>query len=249
MTDRYYAMMQTFIMLTKYKGKSHQQYRVMDALHYFSRSYVHRVRSMLICPLLFELCSGIMKQEVQLAINLNLQRLWDLTIKLTTLLHSWNSRTKFTAGQSTTQTIWFLSTHQRAETSVVLSDLCDLNRTVYLYVLSCISLFLYTIIAGQQDAATVFGFFTITVLVWYIRNFAWQELHQNHLCSLFLTATLYPFNLAYRGYFLNIKKTASTEIWTPDLSHPKRARQSCTTEMLNDTAWIKSNNSNFKISM
>jgi hypothetical protein len=55
--------------------------------------------------------------------------------------------------------------NQRAASSVVLSDHCNLNCTVYLYVFSCISLFLYTIIhlAGHRDAATAFRFFTITV--------------------------------------------------------------------------------------
>jgi hypothetical protein len=54
---------------------------------------------------------------------------------------------------------------QRAASSVVFSDLCNLNRTVYLYVFSCMSLFLYTIICllEHRDAATGFRFFTITV--------------------------------------------------------------------------------------
>jgi hypothetical protein len=40
--------------------------------------------------------------------------------------------------------------NQRAATSVVFSDLCNLNHTDYLYVFSYISLFLYTIINLTQ---------------------------------------------------------------------------------------------------
>jgi hypothetical protein len=54
-----------------------------------------------------------------------------------------------------------ISLNQRAASSAVFSDLCNLNLTVSLYVFSCISLFSYTIIhlAGHRDAATAFRFF------------------------------------------------------------------------------------------
>jgi hypothetical protein len=50
---------------------------------------------------------------------------------------------------------------------MVFSDLCNLTRTVYMYVFSCISIFLYSIIqlTGHRDAATAFRFSTITVEV------------------------------------------------------------------------------------
>jgi hypothetical protein len=96
----------------------------------------------------------------------------------------------------------YLNQHQRAASSVVFSDFCNLNPTVYLYVFSCISLFWYTIIhlAGHRVAATAFRFFAITVWVWCIRNFAWPEFqtcimksfmyicYDSHTLSLYIMA-------------------------------------------------------------
>jgi hypothetical protein len=69
--------------------------------------------------------------------------------------------------------------NQRAASSVVFSDL----RTVYLYVFSCISLFLCTTciiqLAGHQSL--IHTEFCIT-----------RVASKNHLCSFFMIATIYP---------------------------------------------------------
>jgi hypothetical protein len=54
--------------------------------------------------------------------------------------------------------------NQRAASSVVFSDLCNLNRTVYLYAFSCISLFLCTIIHLARHQSLIHTEFCITTV-------------------------------------------------------------------------------------
>jgi hypothetical protein len=74
-----------------------------------------------------------------------------------------------------------LYNNQKAASSVVFSDLFNLNRTVYLYVFSCISLFLCTIIHLTRHQSLIHKKFCIT-----------RVASKNHLWSFFMTATLYP---------------------------------------------------------
>jgi hypothetical protein len=103
-------------------------------------------------------------------------------------------------------------------------DLCNLNRTVYMYVFSSISLFLYTIthLTGHRGAGTAFRFFTIFYYnslslihtEFCMTRVATFIFYDSHTLSLHIVATSLKNTLK--------KIVASTVIWTPDLSHPKQ---------------------------
>jgi hypothetical protein len=103
---------------------------------------------------------------------------------------------------------------QRAASSLgFFSDLCNLNRTEYLYVFSCISLFLCTIIHLAGHQSLIHTEFCMTKIIYV--NF-----YDSHTLSLHIVATSLTKTLK--------KIVSSTGIWAPDTSHTKRARYPCT---------------------
>jgi hypothetical protein len=135
---------------------------------------------------------------------------------------------------------------QRSASSVVFSDLCNLNRAVYLYVFSCISLFLCIIIHLARHQSLIHTEFCITrVAPKKSFMFIFYDSHtlSLHIMDTSLTKTLKKRNTCKKKQFprQGFELQSSHSLSELVTAAPRRS--------YSNNAWIKSSHSKFRTSI